>query len=197
MEYLSAVSAEKSGWENLGRQLAAMHRVTQDKFGLDHENFIGSLAQSNTYRATWAEFYVTERLEPQIRMAVNQQLLEASDLKVFRKLLGRVGMICPEEPPALTHGDLWSGNFLITENQIPVLIDPAVSYAHREMDLAMSKLFGGFNSVFYEAYATAYPLQQGLEERIPFYQLYYLLVHLNLFGTGYLERVRAVAKRFL
>ena len=196
MEYLPSEIPKKIGWENLGKQLANLHKTTQENFGLDHANFIGSLPQHNHYQKTWSEFYITERLEPQIKMAMDQQLLEATDLTLFEKLFLQIESICPKESPALIHGDLWSGNFLITKNQTPVLIDPAVSYAHREIDLAMSHLFGGFDPIFYEAYNATYPWEAGLESRIPLYQLYYLLVHLNLFGTGYLDRVRATTKMY-
>ncbi len=196
MEYLPPVPPEKSGWENLGRQLASLHQTTQQHFGLDHTNFIGSLPQSNHYQTTWSEFYVSERLQPQIKMAADQQLLETTDLKIFENLFLQIEQICPEEPPALTHGDLWNGNFLITKNQTPVLIDPSVSYAHREMDLAMSHLFGGFDPVFYEAYQNSYPLVGGFLDRMEIYQLYYLLVHLNLFGRSYLGQVRNAARKY-
>ena len=197
MEYLSTVFPEKIGWENLGRQLAALHRKTQIHFGLDHDNYIGSLPQTNHQQSTWPEFYVLERLIPQVKMATDRQLLDTRDLKSFEKLYQELVNICPEEPPSLTHGDLWSGNFLITTNQIPVLIDPAVSYAHREMDLAMTQLFGGFDSIFYDTYQSVFPLAPGFSKRTDLYQLYYLLVHLNLFGRGYLSRVRAVIQLFI
>lgn len=197
MEYLPPILPEKIGWENLGRQLAALHRTTQKHFGLDHDNFIGSLSQSNHPYSTWSEFYVRERLQPQVKMAADSRLLNPNDLKMFEKLYQQIAEICPDEPPALTHGDLWSGNFLITKNQIPVLIDPAVSYAHREMDLAMSHLFGGFDSDFYDAYREAFPMVSGFLDRMDIYQLYYLLVHLNLFGSGYLGKVRNVTQQFI
>jgi len=114
----------------------------------------------------------------------------------FNRLYKRIGEICPEEPPALIHGDLWSGNFLSAAADTPVLIDPAVSFSHREMDLAMSQLFGGFSPRFYQAYQEAYPCQPRLEERLEIYQLYYLLVHVNLFGEGYVRPVRNIVERF-
>lgn len=197
MEYLSPVLPEKAGWKNLGRQLAALHQITQDQFGLDHANFIGSLPQTNHQHSYWSEFYVLERLIPQIKMARDQQLLDAQDLKGLEKLYKEIPNICPDEPPALTHGDLWSGNFLIINDQIPVLIDPAVSYAHREMDLAMTQLFGGFDSIFYDIYQSDFPLAPGFSNRSEIYQLYYLLVHLNLFGRGYLSRVRAAVHLYI
>ncbi len=111
MEYLPPVIHNKSGWEILARQLAALHQTTQENFGLDHHNFIGSLPQQNHYHKTWSEFYVTERLKPQVKMAADRRLLNANDLKMFEKLYQEIPAICPEEPPSLTHGDLWSGNF--------------------------------------------------------------------------------------
>ena len=197
MEYIPPVSPEKIGWENLGRQLAELHKKTAKHFGLDHANFIGSFPQTNHQQSTWSEFYVLERLIPQVKMARDQQLLDAKDLKGVEKLYKEIPNICPEEPPSLTHGDLWSGNFLITTDQIPVLIDPAVSYAHREMDLAMTQLFGGFDSIFYDTYQSTFPLTPGFSNRTDLYQFYYLLVHLNLFGRGYLSRVRAVIQLYI
>jgi len=197
MEYLPTMRPNKLGWERMGQQLAALHRTTQEHFGLDHNNFIGSLPQSNNAHSTWVEFYVNERLEPQIKMAADRRLLNANDLKRFDKLYQEIPAICPEEPPSLTHGDLWSGNFLITQNQTPVLVDPAISYAHREMDLAMSHLFGGFDQDFYHAYEATFRTADGFLDRIEIYQLYYLLVHLNLFGKGYVGKVRHVTRQFL
>ena len=101
-----------------------------------------------------------------------------------------------EEEPSLLHGDLWSGNYLIDERGIPWLIDPAVYYGHREADLAMTSLFGGFSNTFYSAYKSAYPISQGYAEREPLYQLYHLLNHLNLFGTGYYSQVISILKRY-
>ncbi len=197
MEYLPSVVPKRSGWENLALHLAALHQTTQDNFGLDHNNFIGSLPQHNNYQNTWSEFYVTERLKPQVKMAVDRRLLNANDLKIFEKLYKEIPEICPKEVPALIHGDLWNGNFLITKNQVPVLIDPAVSYGHREMDLAMTHLFGGFDDVFYNTYNDFFSTEFGFLDRMEIYQLYYLLVHLNLFGKAYVGKVRGVAKQFI
>ena len=197
MEYLSPITPNKKGWENLALHLAALHQTTQENFGLDHNNFIGSLPQQNHYHNTWAEFYVTERLKPQVKMAADRRLLNTNDLKMFEKLYKEIPAICPEEVPALIHGDLWNGNFLITKNQVPVLIDPAVCYGHREMDLAMTHLFGGFDDVFYNTYNDFFSIESGFLDRMEIYQLYYLLVHLNLFGRAYVGKVRNVAKQYL
>ncbi len=102
----------------------------------------------------------------------------------------------PQEPPALLHGDLWSGNYITNEEGLPCLIDPAVCYGPREMDLGMMKLFGGFPEEVFREYNASFPLQPGWEERIPLWQLYYLLVHLNIFGSSYLPQVKNIIKRF-
>ena len=141
LEYVETGFRNSDFWENFGRQLANLHRVTQENFGLDHSNYIGSLIQSNNPHSTWAEFYINERLLPQIELARNLNRLQVADIQLFKQLFKGLPNICPNEVPALTHGDLWSGNFMVNHESEPVLIDPAVSFAHREMDLAMSKLF--------------------------------------------------------
>ncbi len=111
-------------------------------------------------------------------------------------MISRIPEICPPESPALIHGDLWSGNFLPNTDQQVVLIDPAVAYAHREMDLAMSQLFGGFSNLFYESYDNHFRLEPGFQQRVDIYQLYYLLVHVNLFGRSYAGAVERIANRY-
>lgn len=183
-------------WETFGAALAELHRHSAPQFGLDDPNFIGSLPQPNERHSTWTEFYQYERLQPQLILAKLDNKLTVSDLVAFEKLFARLPDLCPAEPPALTHGDLWSGNFLVSADSQPVLIDPAVSYAHREMDLAMARLFGGFDRTFYRSYEEAWPLEPGFERRLEIYQLYYLLVHVNLFGGGYVRSVRNILERF-
>ena len=182
-------------WKNFGRSLANLHRQTQPLFGLAESNFIGRLPQSNGFHESWSDFYREERILPQINLARKKKLLQPNDLKAFDLLFLRSANLFPIEPPALVHGDLWSGNFLAATNEEPVLIDPAASYAHREMDLAMTHLFGGFSPVFYAAYQEVYPLAPNFEDRIGWYQLYYLLVHLNLFGVSYLPSIQIILKK--
>lgn len=197
LNYVEQGTRPEDFWETFGEGLAGLHRSAGTAFGLDHDNFIGSLPQRNREHAGWAAFYREERLQPQLVLALNARLLETADAKNFEKLYRRLPEICPEEAPALTHGDLWSGNFLADASGKPVLIDPAVSYAHREMDLAMSRLFGGFQRPFYRSYEESYPLAPGFEQRLPVYQLYYLMVHVNLFGRGYVASVRNVLQQFI
>lgn len=196
LEYIQTGPRRSTFWHQFGTTLAALHRNTAPQFGLDHSNFIGSLPQSNQWHDTWPIFYAEERLFPLMQMARNGQLLDQQDEKKLHALCQQLNSICPSEAPALIHGDLWSGNFLCDERGNPVLIDPATAYAHREMDLAMSRLFGGFDAVFYRAYHEAWPLEPGFEQRIEIYQLYYLLVHVNLFGRSYVPAVRSILRQF-
>ncbi len=196
LEYLPQSPPAPRFWESFGAALAALHRHSATLFGLDSDNFIGSLAQSNRRHGKWADFYVGERLMPQLRLALSQHRLWDAAGRQFEALFKKIPDICPEEPPALIHGDLWSGNFLVGPGGKAALIDPSVCYAHREMDLAMSRLFGGFGPAFYQAYREHFPTAPGLEDRLDIYQLYYLLVHVNLFGGGYSQSVKRIVQRF-
>jgi fructosamine-3-kinase len=176
--------------ETLGRGLAALHRFGAGQFGLDHDNFIGRLPQSNQPAPTWAEFYRSRRIEPQLRMAAEQGLASPGMLRSGERLLAAMeDLVGPPEPPARLHGDLWGGNLLVDEGGAPCLIDPAVHGGHRELDLGMMRLFGGFGARVFDAYDEAFPLAPGHQDRVPLYQLYYLLVHVNLFGGSYVSSV--------
>jgi len=184
--------------ERLGRSLAALHRFGSDTFGLDHDNFIGRLPQSNTPAATWVEFYRDQRIAPQVRLAADSRLLSEADQRDFDRLMGRLPeLVGDDEPPARLHGDLWGGNLHVSETGDPCLIDPAVFAGHREIDLAMMQLFGGFDRRVFAAYDEAYPLQSDWRERTDLYQLYFLLVHVNLFGGGYVGQTRAALRPYL
>jgi protein-ribulosamine 3-kinase len=196
LEYIVPGHRSRAFWEDFGRSLATLHGNTSPQFGFGHDNFIGSLPQSNAGHETWSEFYEEERLRPQMRTALAKKQLDSADERRLEALCARLDSLCPAEPPALIHGDLWGGNFLCNEQAKPVLIDPAACYAHREMDLAMSRLFGGFDPLFYQSYEEARPLIPGFSEREEIYQLYYLLVHVNLFGGGYVGQVRSILGRF-
>ncbi|HYE56422.1 MAG TPA: fructosamine kinase family protein, partial [Chitinophagaceae bacterium] len=146
--------------------------------------------------SNWCDFFREKRLQPQIDLAKRQELLSAQLLSSFEKLYKKLPDIFPTEAMSLLHGDLWSGNFLCGEAATPVLIDPAVYYGHRSMDLAMTTLFGGFDQRFYEAYAHWYPLPANYAEQWEVCNLYPLLIHLNLFGQGYLSSIAAALRRF-
>jgi len=182
--------------ELLGRGLAALHRAGAPSFGLDHDNFIGRLPQANQPLATWAEFYRERRLLPQLRMAVDGQRASATMRRQFDRLLACLeDLVGPPEPPARVHGDLWGGNAMVDEQGMPCLIDPAVHGGHREIDLAMMRLFGGFGPRVFAAYHEAFPLPPGHEARVPLYQLYFLMVHVNLFGGAYVASVEQALAR--
>ncbi len=192
---LVAIGAQAADFDaQLGRGLAALHRhgTRASTFGLDHDNFIGWLPQANAPAATWAEFYRTRRLEPLLRRATDEGLTSSRMRQGFERLFrGFEGRVGPEEPPARLHGDLWSGNLICDDRGAPCLVDPAVYRGHREIDLAMMRLFGGVSAGVFDAYAEAWPLGDGHRERVPLYQLYPLMVHVNLFGGGYVPSVEA------
>ncbi|MFO7178679.1 MAG: fructosamine kinase family protein [Pseudomonadota bacterium] len=184
--------------ERLGRGLAALHRAGAPSFGFEQDNFIGSLPQENAPAPTWAEFFALRRLDPQVRRAVDGGRASYSMRRAFERLFARLpDLVGPEEPPARLHGDLWGGNLHVDEDGEPCLIDPAVYGGHREVDLAMMRLFGGFSERVFAAYAEAYPLQPGAEQRVSLYQLYPLLVHLNLFGGSYGASVERALARYV
>jgi fructosamine-3-kinase len=184
--------------EALGRGLAAMHGAAPPSFGLAHDNLIARLRQDNAPCETWPEFYWARRLEPMLRRAERAGLCDTALRRDLERLAARLPERCgPAEPPARLHGDLWAGNLLVDQAGAPVLVDPAVYGGHREIDLAMMRLFGGFGARAFEAYAEAWPLAPGWEDRVPLYQLYPLLVHVSLFGGSYLGSVRQALRRVL
>lgn len=192
LEYKASGKAGTNFWETFGSQLADLHKNTSAQFGFSEDNYIGSLPQKNSPTNDAAEFYVTQRIAPQLELAKKQNF----DLGISKYFLRNISENIPDEPPALIHGDLWNGNLLITSEGSACLIDPAVAYAPREMDLAMMKLFGGFDPKALKTYAEEFPLERGFEERVPLWQLYYLLVHLNIFGSGYKNQVNNIVKKY-
>lgn len=196
LENLDSAEPRRDHDEKLGRGLAALHQFGAPSFGLDHNNFIGRLDQDNRPLASWADFYRTRRLEPQLRLAVEDGRASPGMRRRFDHILPRLEeLVGPPEPPARLHGDLWGGNSLVDERGLPCLIDPAVHGGHREVDLAMMRLFGGFGVRVFAAYHEAFPLAPDHEARVPLYQLYFLMVHVNLFGGGYVAQVEHALAR--
>ncbi|WP_297795314.1 fructosamine kinase family protein [uncultured Eudoraea sp.] len=192
MEYVPSKSPDPEDLEVFGAQLAAMHQTASPYFGWENSNFIGSLPQSNQKHDNWVSFYINERLIPQFQLAIHQKLLAKNEIPGSIKLQTVISSYCSDVNPSLLHGDLWGGNYLIAENGAPYLIDPAIYFGHSEIDLSMSRLFGGFGSAFYKAYYEINPCQPGESNRMAVYQLYYLLVHLNLFGRSYYQSVKNI-----
>lgn len=197
MEYIDEGRRASSYWRDLGVGLAALHNARSKEFGLDHDNYIGSLPQHNKPSGSWVEFFVEQRLRVQLQIALDKGAFDESSSRKFEELFDRIPALIPTEPPSLLHGDLWGGNIMTSSQGRPCIIDPAVYYGHREVDLAMTQLFGGFDDSFLDSYREAYPLAPGYEERVVLYNLYPLLVHVNLFGGGYAAQVMHALKRFL
>ena len=193
LEFIPPSNPNNAFWEVFGQKLALMHKQTHSKFGLDFDNYIGSLYQDNTQNKNWTEFFIQNRLQAQLSIGNFSGTL----LSDFDKLFQKLPNLFPNEKPALLHGDLWSGNFLAKNGDTPMLIDPAIYYGNREMDIAMSKLFGGFNSDFYFAYNESRPLENGWEERIQICNLYPLLIHVNLFGGAYINQVKNILSYYV
>jgi protein-ribulosamine 3-kinase len=196
LEFVDPVQRIPGFMADFGSSLACLHRHSADYFGLDHDNFMGSLPQSNARHPGWGSFFATERIGKQLAIAEKSRYFSKPDLEAFDRLAGQADEIFPEEKPSLLHGDLWGGNYIVSEKGKACLIDPAVYYGHREVDIAMTRLFGGFEPAFYSAYNEAFPMEPGWEERLDIYNLYPLLIHLNLFGQGYLEQVLRIVRKF-
>lgn len=195
LEWLEPGRAIEPSFERLGRDLAAMHRSRSTTFGWKTDGFIGTLPQANGEMDSWPVFWAERRLRPQLRLARDAGRLDRSSARRFDTLLDTLETrlaAAEVDGASLLHGDLWSGNVHVMADGTPALIDPACSYGHREVDLAMAELFGGFGPAFFRSYEEAWPLEEGYDRvRRPIYQLYYLLVHVNLFGGGYVARTLA------
>ena len=195
LEHLNQNIPNQKFWFDFGKKLAHLHQQSNSKFGLSFDNYIGSISQTNHHFLSWTEFFENQRLSPLVKLAFDKNLLSKEDLKAFNSLYLNLAEIFPTEKPSLVHGDLWSGNFLCNNNK-PVLIDPAVYYGNREMDLAMTRLFGGFDDDFYNAYQNEFPLEKGWVKRIDICNLYPNLVHLILFGRSYYSSIKNVLNAF-
>jgi fructosamine-3-kinase len=184
--------------DRLGRGLAALHRHGAAAFGLDHDNYIGRLPQKNTFVVTWPEFYRVRRLGPQLKAAADAGLAPSRVRRDFERLFAQLEDLCgPPEPPARLHGDLWGGNVLAGADGRARLIDPAAYGGHREVDLAMLRLFGAPSERVFAAYDEAAPLAEGHRERVELWQLFPLLVHAALFGGSYGASVERAAVRYV
>ncbi|MFC2102349.1 fructosamine kinase family protein [Bacteroidota bacterium] len=196
LEYIHPARPEEDYMFRFGVSLAKLHDHSATYYGLDHDNYMGSLPQSNRKSDSWVDFFREERLEQQVWMATDSGGLSTDTNRMFNQLFSKLEELLVVGKPSLLHGDLWGGNFIISETGHAALIDPAVYYGHGEVDLAMTKLFGGFSPEFYRGYESHKQLAPGWMERLDLYQLYPLLVHVNLFGAGYLGSVRRILQKF-
>lgn len=173
--------------ENLGRGLAQLHRFKGESFGFYHNNYCGSTLQDNVWCRNWADFFARQRIEKVVDQIRDIRPISVGQIKIFSELIEKIPDILPESViPALIHGDLWSGNFMLTERG-PALIDPACYYADREMEMGIMTMFGGFSERFWSAYNEVYPLEPDWRYRNRLYQLYHILNHYLLFGGSYLQ----------
>lgn len=199
LELIRSGRKKSDFWEQFGRALAAMHLADTSRYvsgyGFAADNYIGSSIQKNTPHSSWISFFRDCRLMPQFKMA--EKYFDSSERKMIIKFLGRLDTLLIEpDRPSLLHGDLWSGNFMTDHEGNAVLIDPASYVGIAEADIAMTQLFGGFDSRFYSAYLEVYPMQPGYSDRRDIYDLYHLLNHLNLFGMPYLSAVKRIIERY-
>lgn len=201
LEYIESGTAGRASLEELGIGLARMHMadtgafVDGGRFGFARDNYIGAGKQINTPRDSWTKFFIECRLIPQFDRA--QQYFGREERKLIDRFLSGLDRHLVEpDHPSLLHGDLWAGNYMIDWDGHPWLIDPAVYVGHREADLAMTELFGGFGRAFYDAYRDVAGIDPGYADRKDLYNLYHLLNHLNLFGSGYLYSVKAIINRY-
>lgn len=195
-EFIREEQSKTGSAERFGQSLAALHQHHKKQYGLDHDNYIGKLAQPNNWHDSWIEFFVKERMEPQLKMATDSGKLGSETVVHFESMYKQLPEIFPDEPPSLLHGDLWGGNYFFDDEGRATIYDPAVYYGHREIELAFTYLFGGFSGNFYDAYEEAYPLESGFNQRKDIYNLYPLLVHTNLFGGSYASQVEGIVRRF-
>lgn len=195
MEYLERKPETGEFFEALGEGLAFLHLNFGNQFGFHSSNFIGKLNQTNTFCDSWQEFYFLNRIEPLMRSLKDKKCLNIKTERSLNAFSKRISEIFPTEKPSALHGDLWSGNKLNCSLG-PAIFDPSVYYGHREMDLGMSLLFGGFTSEFYRSYNHQFPLEKAWEKRTAFTQIYPLLVHAEMFGPSYLLDVESSLKAF-
>jgi len=197
MDWIEPGEKPPDFWEVFGRGLASLHRFTASRYGFDQDNFIGHIPQQNGWEDSWPTFFAGKRLGVQVEMARERGVWQRGWDPQYESLIDRLEELLPAYPESsILHGDLWSGNFLVTSDGTAALIDPAVYYGHREADLAMTELFGGFSESFYAAYREAWPLDDGYDERRDVYNLYHLINHLNHLGVSYEASVASILRRF-
>lgn len=199
LEYIESAPKVRNFQPLMGQQFAKLHKVKKGFFGLSEDNFLGESDQKNNKSNNWCNFFTENRLDFQISLAKRQGLADKSLLTTYQTLKEIIPQILvgSEEEPSLLHGDLWGGNYMVSELGEPVFIDPAIYYGHREADLAMTSLFGGFDSSFYDAYQKEYPLKEGWQKRQDLYKLYHILNHLNLFGQSYYSQALSLMHSYV
>ncbi len=197
IEFLQASPHQSNTDYELGRGLALIHQYKNRFFGFDHDNYCGDTVQNNTAQKNWVDFFRDNRLRFLLKLIEKKQPLPTADQKVYGKLLERIPQLLPAtSEPVLIHGDLWSGNYMVTQKG-PALVDPASYFADCEMEFAIITMFGGFSQRFFDSYNEVNPLPPDWRDRNRLYQLYHILNHYYLFGGGYRSQALKVATAYL
>jgi protein-ribulosamine 3-kinase len=184
--------------KQFGERLAALHQCRNKAFGFAQDNFIGTTPQPNSWKEDWISFWRVRRLGYQLELAArngNGEVLQRLGEKLMDALPAFFHGYTPQ--PSLLHGDLWNGNHGFLDDDTPVIFDPAAYYGDRECDIAMTELFGGYDTAFYAAYRATWPLDEGYSQRRDLYNLYHILNHANLFGGGYVRQAEGVMQRLI
>ena len=198
LENIESTQPRADYWEDFGESMAVMHKDnSKERYGLNEDNYIGKLPQPNKTNENWIDFFINKRLDYQLGLAIRNGLVSDDFVSRYRRFYELLPQLLVVDQPALLHGDMWSGNVMVGSDGKACLIDPAVYYGHREVELAFTQMFGGFDQRFYSAYDATYPLESGFEERADIYNIYPHMVHVNLFGTSYLNGVENVLSRYL
>ncbi|TRU83950.1 MAG: fructosamine kinase family protein [Microcystis novacekii Mn_MB_F_20050700_S1] len=196
LEWLEFGGGNSQSWEKMGQNLAHLHQVSlSDRFGWHCNNTIGSTPQINTISNNWADFFAHQRIGYQLRLAKERGGNFPDEDQVIPAISEILSHHQPH--PSLVHGDLWSGNAAITVDGEPVILDPATYWGDREVDLAMTELFGGFPAAFYRGYNDVFPLDAGYQKRKTLYNLYHILNHFNLFGGGYASQANRMLQEII
>ena len=198
LEYVALQSLSSRSQQQLGEQLAQLHQVQQGYFGWHHDNYIGSNLQKNARENDWVHFWQEQRLTVQLKLALQNGYagrLQALGAELYELVPQFFSSYQPQA--SLLHGDLWAGNAAADEQGQAIIYDPACYYGDREADIAMTELFGGYSHDFYAAYENVWPLDLGYKARKNLYNLYHILNHLNLFGSGYLHQAEAMMQTLI
>lgn len=197
MEYLKPSNGGINMDEKLGRGLATIHKKTANQYGFYNDNYCGATVQKNDFNHNWIDFFGQQRIWHLIELIRTTRTLSNTEINTYEKLIHKLPeLLAYKTTPSLIHGDLWSGNYMYTENG-PALIDPATYYADREMEFSIMTMFGGFSPKVWNAYNEEFPIEQGWQERNKIYQLYHILNHYYLFGGSYRMQAISIAERFV
>jgi len=195
LEWIEQSSASYN-WDDFAIALTKLHTSRYTKYGFELDGYIGLLKQSNTWKNNFFDFYLDNRIEPLINDAFQNSQLSKTDIKHFDAIVSRIENLIPIEDAVLIHGDLWSGNFCFSNEGYAYLFDASSSFNHRGFDLAMMKLFGGFPDYVFDKYEEVLPVNKTLWSVLELFMLYYLLIHLRLFGSSYYSSVSKILKDY-